>query len=185
MQRPKKREFPLTSNSSTDDTRHHIGRLGSPNGLKGFIGIYVDDADTVLLEPGQTVFLNGDDFRIRALRRGDKGWQVAFEGRPDRNSVDPLRGAQVFVPGRRDLEEDEFWIEDLVGLDVSDDRGVSLGTVTAVVSGPAQDRLVVSGDLGVLEVPFVSDLVPVVDTVAGKVEIKWVEGLLSEPPPQQ
>lgn len=118
---------------------------------------------------------------IRSLRRGDKGWQVAFVGHGDRNSVEPLRGSEVFVSGRRQLEADEYWIEDLIGLVVRDDRGHNLGEITDVAFGAAQDRLVVTGDLGVFEVPFVTDLVPTVDTEAGVVELKWIEGLISEP----
>lgn len=141
----------------------------------------MDDADTVLLQPGEPVVLNDDEYRIRALRRGDKGWQIAFEDHGDRQSVEPLRGADVFVAARRQLEDDEFWIEDLIGLEVTDDRGTDLGKVTDVVFGPAQDRLVISGENGEFEVPFVADLVPVVDTSVGRIEVKWIEGLVSEP----
>jgi 16S rRNA processing protein RimM len=141
----------------------------------------VDDADTVLLQPGEPVVLNDDQYRIRALRRGDKGWQIAFEDHGDRQSVESLRGAEVFVAARRQLEDDEFWIEDLIGLEVTDDRGTDLGKVTDVVFGPAQDRLVISGENGEFEVPFVADLVPVVDTSSGRIEVKWIEGLVSEP----
>jgi 16S rRNA processing protein RimM len=87
----------------------------------------------------------------------------------------------VFVAARRQLEDDEFWIEDLIGLEVTDDRGTDLGKVTDVVFGPAQDRLVISGENGEFEVPFVADLVPVVDTSVGRIEVKWIEGLVSEP----
>lgn len=135
------------------------------------------------MEPGDRVYVGGDELQIRSLRRGDKGWQVAFEGHGDRDSVEPLRGFDVLTADRRQLGDDEFWAEDLIGLDATDDRGRQLGTVTEVIFGPAQDRLVITGELGTLEVPFVADLVPMVDVGSGQVEVNWVDGLVSEPPP--
>ena len=145
----------------------------------------MDDANTVLLEPGRRVYVGDTELQVRALRRGDKGWQLAFEGHADRVSVEPLRGLDLLTPHRRRLEEDEFWPEDLIGLEAIDERGRKLGTVTDVVFGAAQDRLVIMGEMGTIEVPFVVDLVPVIDVGSGRMEVNWVEGLVSEPPPQR
>jgi ribosomal 30S subunit maturation factor RimM len=46
------------------------------------------------------------------------------------------------------------------------------------VTGTAQDRLVVSRDGSEFEVPFVVDLVPVVDLQAGYLEIVELPGLI-------
>jgi len=131
------------------------------------------------------VYVGDTELQVRALRRGDKGWQIAFEGHADRVSVEPHRGLELFTPDRRRLEEDEFWPEDLIGLEALDDQGRKLGSVTKVVFGAGQDRLVITGDMGTIEVPFVADLVPVIDIGSGRVEVNWIEGLVSEPPPQR
>jgi 16S rRNA processing protein RimM len=114
---------------------------------------------------------------VRAVRRVDKGFQVAFEGIEDREGAEMLRGAQVFVEERRILEEGEFWPEDLVGLEARTIDGDRLGVVVGVVAGLAQDRLVVDGDGSTFEVPFVDDLVPVVDLEKRYLEIVPVPGL--------
>ena len=49
--------------------------------------------------------------------------------------------------------------------------------VVEVVVGSAQDRLVIERDRGTFEVPFVDDLVPVVDVDGGFVEIVELPGL--------
>lgn len=169
---------------STDDVRHRVGRLGSPNGLKGFIGIYIDDADAELIQPGSSVFIGGSLMEVRDARRGDKGWQVALAHHPDRSSVEALRGQVVEVLTRRPLADDEFWPDELIGLTAVDPDGHRLGMVTDVVSGPAQDRLVIETGGGVYEVPFVAALVPEVDLSQGLVRIAPVAGLLSGPEPQ-
>lgn len=125
--------------------------------------------------------VGGERLTIRALRKAEKGYQIAFEGIDDRKSAEALRGSEVFVNVRRDLDVDEFWPSDLVGLAVFLESGERVGVVADVIVGGAQDRLVVtttsSGDR---EIPFVSDLVPEVDVGAGRVTVASLPGLLTD-----
>lgn len=166
----------LESSSSTDGSASvSIGRLGRPNGLEGFLGIYVEEEDLVHLEPHSTVFVEGRPHTVRAVRRGKKGYQVAFEEVTDRDGAEAIRGSVVAVPERRQLSSDEFWPEQLIGLEVRPGGG----RIAAVAHGPAQDRLLVERDGISFEVPFVDELVPVVDIDEGYVEIAEIEGLSS------
>lgn len=101
---------------------------------------------------------------------------MAFVGVDDRDAAESMRNADVFARPR-ELDEGEFWPEDLIGLDV---RPVG-GKVVGVEHGPTQDRLVVELSGVRFEIPFVDDLVPVVDVASGFVEIVPVEGLVPEP----
>lgn len=154
-----------------------VGRLGRPNGLKGFLGLYVEDEDLVHFEVGSVIFVAGEPFTVRALRRGKKGHEVAFNGVDDRPGAEEIRGNDVLARERRDLGEHEFWPDQLVGLSVRPHGG----TVIDVITGPAQDRLVVERDGETFEVPFVQELVPDVDLSAGFVDIVEIEGLSSQP----
>ena len=81
---------------------------------------------------------------------------------PDRTAAERLAKTTLTIDAaqRRDLEADEFWPEDLVGLDAVDTQGTQLGVVVDVVIGVAQDRLVIETPDGrSVEVPFVADLV--------------------------
>ena len=179
MPRETKRASTLASSSSTDPERFVIGRLGRPHGLDGFLGIYVDEEDVVGLEPGSTVYLEGRPHVVRAVRRVDRGFQVAFEGVGSRESAEEIRGLAVSVDERRPLADDEYWPEDLAGLRVFDEAGQEVGVVQRVLIGPGQDRLeITTGDGATFEVPFVDELVPVVDLGAGRVEIKSIPGLI-------
>lgn len=183
----RKRESALGSSSSTegpaldpggvfpDDALNRVGRLGRPNGLKGFLGLYVEEEDLIHFRPGAVVGIDGRSRIVRSIRRGKKGHEVAFEDITDRAGAETLRGKDVFVTQRRELTDDEFWPSDLIGLSVRPGGG----EVIDVVPGAAQDRLVIQRGETRFEVPFVRDLVPVVDVGAGFVEIAEIEGLSS------
>jgi len=116
---------------------------------------------------------------VRAIRRVDRGFQVAFEGIDTREAAEEIRGSVVSVDERRPLGHDEFWPEDLMGLTVFDETGGQVGVVERVIFGPGQDRLVIiTGDGVSFEVPFVDDLVPLVDIGARRIEINSIPGLI-------
>lgn len=169
----RKRGSPLGSSSSTED-RYAIGRLGRPHGLDGFLGIYVDSGDITVLEPGDVVFVDDAPHTVAATRRAEKGYQISFLEAPDRPAAEAIRGSTVYVTERRRLGEEEFWPEDLVGLEVRPGGG----SVVDVAHGPAQARLVVEREGQRYEVPFVTELVPLIDPREGYVEIVELPGLI-------
>lgn len=124
-------------------------------------------------DPGSTVFVDDTPHTVRALRQGKKGPQVSFDGISTRAEAESIRGAQVYVDERRQLDEGEYWPGDLIGLEVRPGGG----EVVDVAHGPAQDRLVVQREGAQFEIPFVAALVPVVDIAAGYVEIVEIDGL--------
>lgn len=93
--------------------------------------------------------------------------------------METIRGRDVHSTERR-LEEGEYWPDDLIGLRVDTTEGATVGEVTAVVTAPAQDRLVVTVDGQEHEIPFVDELVPDVDMENRVVRIVPIPGLLSD-----
>ena len=103
----------------------------------------------------------------------------------DRDAAEALRGERLTIDAdaRRDLDEDEFWPEDLSGIKALLPDGTQLGTVTGVALGP-QDRLVIDTGSGrTVEIPFVEELVSNVHPSGGFVVVNpppgWVEGDLA------
>lgn len=184
----RKRGSALGSNSSTEhspaggsrevvppDHPVKVGRLGKPSGLEGFLGLYVEPEDLTHFDPQSSVYIEGRPYTVRAVRHGTRGPQVAFEEVNDREGAEALRGSEVFVVERRELAENEYWPDDLVGLEVRPGGG----TVVEVAHGAAQDRLVIEREGSRFEVPFVDELVPTVDLEGGFVQVAEIEGLSS------
>jgi 16S rRNA processing protein RimM len=99
----------------------------------------------------------------------------------DRTSAEALKGISFTIDAteRRDLDDGEFWVEDLVGCVVVDQDGASIGVIEAVEFGAAQDRLAVRTDGGRFEVPFVDAIVPEVDLENRTVVVTPPEGLFT------
>ena len=93
-----------------------------------------------------------------------------------REDCDAYAGATLSVP-RSALpppEEDEFYLEDLVGLAARTPGGASAGTVKAVVNHGAGDLLELSGvpgRSGIMVIPFTREDVPAVDVEGGAVTV--------------
>ena len=191
-----KKVCPLESSSSTDMTnppvedspentvesrRIEVGSLGKPHGLKGEVVLLTGSDDLSRYVKGAKFLTqHGDELVVRTFRDHSGTPMIAFEGITFRDQSEVLRGVKLTIPAdeRRSLPEDEYWTEDLVGLDVVSESGQKVGTVKDVIFGSAQDRLVVDTGVSVSEVPFVEVFFPEVDFKAGRVVIAPVEGLL-------
>ncbi|HEY3329544.1 MAG TPA: ribosome maturation factor RimM [Capsulimonadaceae bacterium] len=97
----------------------------------------------------------------------------------DRNSAESLVGSMLFVHDdlRPPLDSDEYFVADLIGLEIVTDKGRSLGKVTDVLQNPAND--VYETDAGAL-VPAVKEFVLSVDIKAKKITVRDVPGLIAE-----
>lgn len=120
---------------------------------------------------------------IAEIREHKEGILLRFEQVVDRNAADRLRGTQLTIApsDRRELQADEYWPEDLVGLVAFDTEGAELGAITRVVAGPAQDRLEVTTPSGSkVEVPFVEALVPEIDLAESRAVLDPPPGLFAD-----
>ena len=103
---------------------------------------------------------------------------VKFEGVDDRSAAEGLRGPLFVRPSDlRELEEEQWWEHELVGLVAVDVAGTALGRVTEVMPGTAQDVLVVDSPSGERLVPMVAAFIRAVDPSAGIIVLDPPEGL--------
>ncbi len=162
-----------------------VARIGKPHGIRGEVTVQV------LTDAPQDRFLPGSNLIVEPAGLGpltvaSARWNkdillVAFNGVDDRNTAETLRGALLFIETDEDGDDSgEGWYEhELKGLTakVSDDV---VGTVSALRTGTAQDLLVIEGQDGTeILVPFVEEIVPVVDPEAGFIELTPPPGLFT------
>jgi 16S rRNA processing protein RimM len=91
-----------------------------------------------------------------------------------REQAELWRGAELFVARDRlpQTGEDEFYHEDLIGLDVVDRTGAPRGRVSAVLNHGAGDVLEIEADGDSFLLPFTREAVPEVDLAGRRLVIE-------------
>lgn len=158
-------------------TSRSVGSFGKAHGLAGEIKFYSLVSDEYFA-PGIELEVDGRRLTITAVRLHQDHLLISLEGIRDRNQAEGFRNLKAIAVDPPVLEESEYWLEDLVGLEVHDTNGGLLGTVSNVIAGAAQARLVISGPVN-FEIPFVADLVPDVDLDSGRLTVDPPDGLLN------
>jgi 16S rRNA processing protein RimM len=165
-----------------------VGRIVRPHGVRGELVVEVrtDDPD-LRLAPG--VVLATEPEAAGPLTVGRARWHsgrllLSFDGVADRDQAQQLRGVMLVVDSA-ELEDiadpDEFRDYQLIGLAVIGPDGEHVGEVADVLHY-GQDLLVVAGSgrrAGAeIMVPFVAEIVPLVDLEAGRLVVDPPAGLL-------
>ncbi|WP_348231398.1 ribosome maturation factor RimM [Funiculus sociatus] len=207
-------------NFSSDDWLE-IGTIVAAQGLKGELRVYPDsDFPERFEEPGVRWLLRPGETELQPVELvtgryipGKKIYVVQLMGVDDRNQAEALQGCKLLVRAsdRPTLEEDEFHVMDLIGLEViNQPTGENLGVVVnAIAAGntllevkrhepavpsveetekPSKGEITRTSKIKKIRskppqpinllIPFVKEIVPVVDLQAGRIEITPPQGLL-------
>ena len=150
----------------------HAGRVGRPHGLDG--SFLVADANPVLLHSAESLMINGVEHAIERRAGHDARLILRLEGCTDRDRAEAMRGQELLVARTHapELEEDEWWAEDLEGLAVCDGER-QIGRVTRLLALPSCEVLEVERADGgqPLLVPLISDAVRAVDLERKQIDI--------------
>ena len=163
-----------------------IGKILNFHGVKGEAKLgYTKNREGFLSQVKFVHIKVGEEyqkFEIQNIKFTPKCAIVKFKDINSLNDIVKYKGALVFVEeltAREFLEEDEFLIDELVGMNVYDgDKRV--GSVVGVSNNGASDLLSVKTmSKNICLVPFVKAIVPSVDMKTKRIQINNIEGLLS------
>lgn len=99
-----------------------------------------------------------------------------LEGIVDRDAAEALKGTLVGVPREAlpPVGENEYYWDDLIGLDVVNVGGARIGKVESLIETGANDVLCVRGDDGREHLlPFVATTVLDVDLAVRRICVEW------------
>ena len=97
----------------------------------------------------------------------------------DRDQADQLRGELIYVPVEEaiPLGEDEYYLYEIVGLEVWTTEGEYLGRVEEVLHTGSNDVYVVREADEETLIPAISDVVLKIDVDEGRIEVRLAKGL--------
>ena len=113
--------------------------------------------------------------------RFHKSWVLLkLEGCDDRDAAASLRSEWLQVPEEQGipLADGEYYLYQLVGLDVYTEGGRHLGQIWEVLETGANNVFVVHGPLGEVLIPDITEVVLSIDFEAQEVLVRPLDGLL-------
>lgn len=141
-----------------------IGVVGGPHGVRGTLKVKAIGSGRHLRE-GLEPLVGDKRYRINRARPTPKGFLVDLDGIVDRSDVAALRGQELVLDRYEldDLEDEEFYVGDLVGMRAYGASGEEFGEVVEVIETPAHEILVVEAGVDQWFVPFTLEHVPELD----------------------
>lgn len=164
-----------------------MAAIGAPHGLRGELRVKTYTGDPLALgDYGPLRSGDGRAFTVAALRPGKNVVIVRFAEVHDRTAAEALSGTELFVERDAlpaDLEEDEFYHADLIGLEARDAAGTVLGRIAAIHDFGGGDIIELRRPAGQSAmIPFTRDAVPSIDVEAGIVVVDAVAAGLEDLP---
>ncbi|WP_135506055.1 ribosome maturation factor RimM [Roseovarius aestuariivivens] len=161
-----------------------IGAVAGAFGVRGELRLKsftAEPTDVATYGPVETED-GAQNFTITLTGQATKGALIArLSGIATKEQADALKGARLYVARDRlpALPDDEYYHADLIGLEVFDTGGTSLGRVKSVQNHGASDLLEIHGPglKSTVLLPFTLDAVPTVDIAGGRIIADPPEGL--------
>lgn len=181
---PDLKSNPNTGLSSSDEPVFVvIGKFRKPHGIRGEIRMTVLTDFPDLIEIGQTVYVgeNHQAYKIKNTRWHGGDLLVSLEELPDRTAVEIFRNITVYMKSD-DIPapaEGEYYLHQLVGIDVVTDQGENLGVIREVILTGANDVYLVDSPQGrEILLPATEEVVLDIDLDAGTILVHILPGLL-------
>jgi len=155
-----------------------VGKIISAYGIKGWVKIrpFTETAKSFIQYKKQFLSKNQKDWNcIQIEKMKIQGQDVVADlGFENRDQAIESKG-QILAVDRQQLpqlEENEYYWDDLIGLNVYDLQHNDLGKVIELIETGANDVLVVSGEKERL-IPYIPQVIVKIDLTEKRIEVDW------------
>jgi 16S rRNA processing protein RimM len=154
----------------------NVGRIGKAHGILGeaTIEVRTDEAEDRFAIGAVLETESHGNLTVASARVHNGILLLSFEGIEDRNAIETLRNELLYAdvdidaPG---VDEDDYHVLQLIGCKAFLVDGDEFGEVSEVLNLPGQDVLVIKSDSAETLIPFVRQLVPIVDIKARRMTV--------------
>lgn len=171
-----------------------VGAITGSHGLKGALTIFSHTRPAIGIA-GYSFWWVGNSPESAVRYNVERCWAhgggnkllVRLEGVGDCNTADALNRQTIWIDASEvDVDDDEYLWDELIGFKVMTTDGEILGKVDALVEFGAQDNLCVvttdessyaAGQAGEWMLPFIEDVVMLIDDERETIEVELPEGM--------
>lgn len=152
-----------------------LGVVIGAQGLKGEVRVKTfTESPSRLAAYGPLHTNGGRALAVASAKAGKDCALVVFEGVTDRDAAEALKGTELFIKRSvlPEIDAEEFYHADLVGLRAEDTEGRAIGTVKALHNFGAGDVIeLVRDDGDEVFLPFTREVAREIDIVNGRIVI--------------
>ena len=163
-----------------------IGTIIKPQGIRGELRVFptTDDPARFNLLVGEAMLVRLGNtertYKLLQARQQKNIVIVKLEGVDDRNTAETLVRGIITIPDEKalPLEEGEYFVRDLIGLNVEDENGEHLGTISKVLNTNANDVYVIEAAEGdSFMIPAIKSVILSVSIPDKKMIVHMMDGL--------
>lgn len=160
-----------------------VGVIANTHGVRGEVKVYPTTDDVNRFKKLKEIYM-GDEkapLHIQSVKFQKNMVILGFKEYTSLNEVEDLRNKELFVDRAHavKLQKDEYFISDLIGIEVVTDEGKTLGEVQDVLQTGANDVYVVKTTDGKeVLLPAIKECVLNVDMNERVMSVHIMEGLL-------
>ena len=162
-----------------------VGVITTTHGVRGEVKVYpTTDEPERFLELDHVLLDTGKEFRdleIKNVRFFKNLVILKFKGIDNINDIEKYKGHDLWIPREegQELDEDEYYIADLLGLRVILDDGTEFGTLKNVMETGANDVYIIDTNThGEVLVPAIRECIQDIDLEKNTMTIHLMKGLI-------
>ncbi len=162
-----------------------VGVITTTHGVRGEVKVYpTTDEPERFLELDHVLLDTGKEFRdleIKNVRFFKNLVILKFKGIDNINDIEKYKGHDLWIPREegQELDEDEYYIADLLGLRVMLDDGTEFGTLKNVMETGANDVYIIDTNAhGEVLVPAIRECIQDIDLEKNTMTIHLMKGLI-------
>ena len=157
-----------------------VGVITSTHGIKGEVKVFPTTDDPNRFRALKDVVLDTGKEQIPLEIEGVKFFKqyviLKFKGIDNINDIEMYKGRDLWVPRE---EEDEYYMADIIGMDVYTEDGEKFGVLADIMETGANDVYVVSTEAHTeVLLPAIHDCILDVDTENRKMTVHLMDGLI-------
>ena len=162
-----------------------VGVISSTHGVRGEVKVFPTTDDAKRFKKLKNVFLDTGRERLELEVEAVKFFKqlviVKFKGIDNINDIEKYKGKSLFVNRANAvrLRKDEYFIADMIGMQVYTEDGAEFGILKDVMETGANDVYVIaSNNYGEVLVPAIKQCILDVDVEQRKMTIHLLKGLV-------
>ena len=167
--------------------RLKVGKIVNTHSLKGEVKVISStDFEEQRFEKGTELLVTRGnqvvkEVTVESYRTHKNNLLVKFVGIDSIEEAEKLKNLQIKIDSENigELEENEFYFHEIIGCEVFDENGKSLGEISEILTPGANDVWVIKSQNGKeILIPYIEDVVKKIDVENKKIDIEVMEGLI-------